>query len=302
MTSTYTITTLLPCSSSETYIGEQGKPPVITPGKLMPDLLFNFENGAYSYFSFKEIKPKKEIAKVAGGLQDGCVQMWYRLNRTAINAVGFTAFMKSVCENWLDLGWEQEVKLLIVSSSQGSKPITDWIMLVESTNALLLGHACALSMNDLHNHIQSHIHPDTMTAATTAKLHLVTNYEKYKCMLKVINDACVRADRLLKAAIHQMMTTSLTASNSTSNCSQVPHTSTNFAGTSTVPANRPTSCSADHCPPLTMGERALLTEHGGCFHCQCFYCDHIAPACTNGFPDKLSYKTLMEADALAAKK
>jgi len=99
------------------YISKQGKPPVITPGKLMPDLLFDFENGAYLYFSFKEVKPEKEVAKVASGLH----------------------------KNWLEPGW---VKLLILGSFQGTKPITDWIILIESTNALLLGHACMLSTND----------------------------------------------------------------------------------------------------------------------------------------------------------
>ena len=58
MTSEFTITTLLPPSSSATYISEQGKLPVITPGKLTPDLLFDFENSTYSYFSFKEVKPE----------------------------------------------------------------------------------------------------------------------------------------------------------------------------------------------------------------------------------------------------
>jgi hypothetical protein len=142
MTSQFTITTLLPCSLSTTYIGKQGKPPVVMPGKLTLNLLFDFENGMYSYFSFKEIKPDKEVAKVTGGLQDGCIQIWYHINRMAINTVGFTMSMKSIHKNWLDPGWEQQVKLLILSSSQGSKPITDWIMLAESTNALLLGHPC----------------------------------------------------------------------------------------------------------------------------------------------------------------
>jgi hypothetical protein len=75
MTSQFTITMLLPCSSSATYIGEQGKPPVITPGKLTPGLQFNFKNGAYSYFAFKEVKPEKEVAKVAGGFQDSLVPL-----------------------------------------------------------------------------------------------------------------------------------------------------------------------------------------------------------------------------------
>jgi hypothetical protein len=58
MTSEFTIMTVLPHSSSVIYIGEQGKPPVITLAKLTPDLLFDFENGTYSYFSFKEVKPE----------------------------------------------------------------------------------------------------------------------------------------------------------------------------------------------------------------------------------------------------
>jgi hypothetical protein len=75
------ITTLLPCTSSTVYLGEQGKPPVVTPGKITPDLLFDFKNGAYSYFSFKDVKPDKEVAKMASGLQDARMQTWYRRRR-----------------------------------------------------------------------------------------------------------------------------------------------------------------------------------------------------------------------------
>jgi hypothetical protein len=299
MTSQFTITTLLPRPSSATYICEQGKPPVITRGKLTPDLLFDFENGTYSYFSFKEVKPEKEVAKVAGGLQDGRVQTWYHLNRAAINAAGFAEFMKSIHENWLEPGWEQEVKLLILSSSQGSKPIANWIMLVKSTNALLPGHTCALSTNNLCNHIQSHIHQDTMTASTTAELHLITDYNKYKRALKVIDDARIRANELLKSAVKQMMTTSLTTASSLSKHSRP--TATNNITTSSQ-QDVTTSCGSDRCPPLTVAERALLTEHSGCFHCRQFYADHFVPACTNGFPEKANYHTLTEADALAARK
>jgi len=197
--------TLLKRNLSATFICEQGKPPVIMPGRLTPDLLFDFENGAYSYFSFKDIKVKKEVSKVAGGLQDGRIQTWYRLNRVAVDAVGFPAFMVHVRKSWLEPGWEQNVKLVILASHQGTTPISDWIMLLKSTNALLNGHVCKLSDKDLRNHIQSHIHPNTMTAATTAKLHLIVSYEKYKCSLKVIDDAQVRADGLLRSAVKQMM-------------------------------------------------------------------------------------------------
>jgi hypothetical protein len=285
------------------YIGKQEKLPVITPGKLTPDLLFDFKNGAYSYFSFKEVKLEKEVSKVASGLQAGRVRTWYRLNCATVDAGGFTQFIKSVHANWLKLGWEQEVTLLILSSSQGLKPIANWIMLVESTNALLLDHPCVLSTNDLCNHIQRHIDPDTMTTSTTAKLHLVTNYEKYKHTIKVVDDAHVCADELLKAAVQQMMQTSLTIANNSAKCahSSCP-TATSSTMTSTTPADYTASCSSNHCPPLTTIEHALLTEYSGCFHCHCFYAGHIAPACTNNFPNKTSYWPLTEADALVAKK
>ena len=292
----YTITTLLPHSSSAMYIGEQGKLPIITPGKLTPDLLFNFKNGAYSYFLFQEVKPEKETAKVAGGLQDGCVQMWYCLNCMAIDTMRFTAFIKLICKNWLDPGWEQEVKLPILGSSQGLKPIDDWIMLVKSTNTLLLGHACTLSTNDLHNHIQSHIHPDMMTTCTTAELYLVTDYKKYKCALKVIDNTHICADELLKATIQQMMFTSLI-----SKCSHNSHSTATSSTAVSTTATDMMLCLSDRCPPLTSVEHALLTEHGGCFHCCQFYCNHIAPACTNSFPDKASYKPLTEANMLSTK-
>jgi hypothetical protein len=63
MNTTAAITTLLPRTSSAAYLGQQGKPPVVTPGKITPDLLFDFENGAYSYFCFKDVKSDKEVTK-----------------------------------------------------------------------------------------------------------------------------------------------------------------------------------------------------------------------------------------------
>jgi len=159
------------------------------PGRLTPDQLFDFKNGAYSYFACKDVRLEKEVSKVAGGLQDAHVQTWYCLNRAAVDAAGFATFMKHVRDSWLSAGWEQEVKLVILASHQGSTPIADWIMLIKSTNALLNRHTCKLSDADLHNHIQSHVYANMMAAVTVAELHLVDSYEKYKHALKVVDDA-----------------------------------------------------------------------------------------------------------------
>jgi hypothetical protein len=56
-----TTLTLLKSSTTAIYSCEQGRPPVVTPGKLTPDLLFDFENGTYAYFSFKNVKLEKEV-------------------------------------------------------------------------------------------------------------------------------------------------------------------------------------------------------------------------------------------------
>ena len=73
MTANATMTTLLKKDSNTVYIGKQGKPPVVTAGKLTPKLLFNFENSAYLYFSYKDLAKNKQVSHVARGLQDGCI-------------------------------------------------------------------------------------------------------------------------------------------------------------------------------------------------------------------------------------
>jgi hypothetical protein len=292
------MTTLLKRNTTAIYSCDQGRPPVITPGKFTPDLLFNFENGAYSYFSFKDIKPEKEVSKVTRGVQDGRVQTWYRLNHVAIDAAGFPAFMKTIRESWLEPGWEH-VKLTILASHQGSTPIADWIMLLESTNALLQNHICKLSDTDLRNHIQSHVHADTMTAATVAKLHLIVEYDKYKQALKVIDDARVRSDELLKAAVKQLMLQSPSSNHRAIMNRTATSSSTSNA---TTAVNTSSTCTPDRVPALTPKERSLLVEHEGCFKCRCFYTTHKSADCPDGFPDKTSYVTLTNADVLAAKK
>jgi hypothetical protein len=78
MTSTAPImTTLLKSKTMSQFIKDTSKPPLITPGDFMLDMLYEFENVCYLYFSFKEISDAKQVAKIVGGLQDGCIQTWY---------------------------------------------------------------------------------------------------------------------------------------------------------------------------------------------------------------------------------
>ena len=66
-----TKTTLLSNETTACYSSENGKPPIITAGELTLDLLADFENGCYAYFSMKDVKDNKlQVGKIAWGLQD----------------------------------------------------------------------------------------------------------------------------------------------------------------------------------------------------------------------------------------
>jgi hypothetical protein len=58
----------------------------------------------------------------------------------------------------------------------GLMPISNWICPIKLTNVLILTMPFELSTAELHNHIQSHLHPDMMELATDADLHLITDY------------------------------------------------------------------------------------------------------------------------------
>ncbi|KIM76347.1 hypothetical protein PILCRDRAFT_12787 [Piloderma croceum F 1598] len=129
-----------------------------------------------------------------------------------------------------------------------------------------------------------------MATTTVAELHLLVTYKKY-------TRSCIHASDLLKAAMRQMMH-QLGANRRPI----VSHgLSSSLATTSTI-VNTPSTCTLDCLPPFTAAERALLVEHEGCFKCLHFYTNHKSADCPNGFPNKLSYAPLTEAQALAMKK
>ncbi|KIM78267.1 hypothetical protein PILCRDRAFT_11260 [Piloderma croceum F 1598] len=138
-----------------------------------------------------------------------------------------------------------------------------------------------------------------MTAAMVAKLHLIVEYDKYKRALKVVDDTRVRSDEFLKAAVKQLMLQS-----PSSNHRAVMNCTATYSSTSnaTTAVNTSSTCTPDRVPALTSKERSLLVEHEGCFKCRRFYTMHKSADCPDGFPDKTSYVTLTNVDALAAKK
>jgi len=94
-----TKTTLLSTKTTAHYLSDNSKPPIVTSGELMPELLANFENGCYAYFSMKDVSDNKQVLKIMWGLQDARVQVWYRADCDTTNKGSFSDFMKAVRAN-----------------------------------------------------------------------------------------------------------------------------------------------------------------------------------------------------------
>ena len=284
---------LLNTKTTARFSVEPGKLPTITPGELTPDLLTDFKNGCYAYFAWKDVPDDKQVMKIAWGLQDARVQIWYRTNCAVVNAAGFAAFMSSVKTRWLPAGWEHSVRCLILSSLQQNLPVADWIHLLESTNAMLASTTSHLSDDLIHAHIETHLNADTQIAAHLAEAHLITNYAAYVCAIKLIDDNRIRQAMLLQDAVTHMYVGN--PSFRRDKTTQTP--ATNTTGSSTLSAT-PANC----LPPLTAFERTLLQNNEGCFKCHVPFAEHLSCDCPMGFPDKSLYKPLTEADIAIAKR
>ena len=250
----------------------------------MPELLADFENGCFAYFAWKDVAEDKQVMKIAWGLQDAHIQVWYRTNRDTVNAASFTTFMTSVRNQWLPTGWEHNVRCLILSWSQQNLPVTDWIRLLESINAVLIATTSHLTSAHLRAHIKTHLHANTQTAAQLAETHLILDYATYIHAIKLIDDARIRQAHLLQEAITRMHVPAM------SSCHDKP-AHTPASSTPTV----------DCLPALTTTERTLLQDNEGCFKCRVPFADHVSHNCPTGFPDKTAYKPLTAADIAIAK-
>ena len=231
--------------------------------------------------------------KIAWGLLDTHVQVWYRGDRDAINTAGFTACMVSVSKHWLPAGWEHNMKCLILSSLQGNSPVADWIRLLESTNAVLVSTTSHLETANFCNHIETHLHPDTQIAAHLAKMHLILDYATYVRAIKLIDNAHIRQAALLQEAVSHMYVPA-----NLSRRDRTPHTAT----TNTSPTTATADNVGNHLPAFTALERTLLQNNEGCFKCQVPFAKHFSCNCPTGFPDKANYKPLTESDIVIVKK
>src|SRR5882762_4565683 len=126
-----------------------------------------------------------------------------------------------------------------------------------------------LNQEQIHVHIETHLHVDTLVASHLTELHIIKTYADFCKALKLVDDTHLHNALLLQEAIVRVMSTN------SANMACCERATRNYTNTTTSPATTTTPC----LPPLTNTECALLTEHLGCFKCHCFFAPHISCDC-----------------------
>ena len=116
--------------------------PVLTLGKVTPEILHRWERACKEYFRVKSVSEKKKVESVLSRLQDFRIADWAEANEGMLRALDFAAFMVKLREEVLEKDWDRKIKLSILASKQGERPFDKWVYLLQTRNALLRGRAC----------------------------------------------------------------------------------------------------------------------------------------------------------------
>ncbi|KAH9946554.1 hypothetical protein B0H21DRAFT_693496 [Amylocystis lapponica] len=103
--------------------------PLLTTGKLTPQVLVNWEHACHQYFKEKDVDEAKKVAKVTGGLQDELIRDWYYNDADRFNGLTWTASVKEMRTRWLPKGWvDRTLTTLLCSRHRDEDPFEDWVI------------------------------------------------------------------------------------------------------------------------------------------------------------------------------
>ena len=106
-------------SYAEVTHARSNKPPVLSAGTVLPEVLCQFENVCCSFFHNKEgLELKDFITRIAGSLHDPLISNWYWTRQVTFDALSFDDFMKELCNKWLVNDWEQDIHHKVLGTKQ----------------------------------------------------------------------------------------------------------------------------------------------------------------------------------------
>jgi hypothetical protein len=233
--------------------------PVLSPGRLMIQVLRQFENACRRYFSMKDIAEDERMGKILYNFESAAVQSWVMANEERLTTITFAAFLIKFKKKFLARLWEEEL-INNQISLQGKEGFLSWANKVRNANTELgiAGSLYHINTADLRRHLVPclsdemkhfyHAQNGIASGSTVGALDAITDLDQWQDRLVLIEQD-LQADHNRWTAIE----TSRKATNVLRDSSI-----TNTASSATrLPA----------LPSLTDEEKRLLAEHTGCFKC-----------------------------------
>ncbi|KIK36858.1 hypothetical protein CY34DRAFT_93677, partial [Suillus luteus UH-Slu-Lm8-n1] len=273
------------------------KPPFLTVGEVTPEALRSWEMGCTQFFMHKDVAENEMVKKVAWGMQDPRIQDWYLVNRKEIDELTFDEYMAEVRRVWLPTGWADTVRRKMLASTQGQRSFMEWAIDVQSQNTILRGTPSHLADANILYHLEAHLNAD-LAADYQAENIVEDDLKTWLDKVRVLDEKRLCYLVRQKDAVDS----TLRAERSRSSADKKTNTTTRVgAKGSTTQSKDTTSKPFTRLPTLTDTERQLLRDNDGCFKCREPFAGHTSSACSKGFPDGASYKTLTASAVLAKK-
>ena len=263
----------MPNAVAELIISSASKPPVLTAGKLSPELLRQFENACRSYFRTKEgLDPAEHVSRIAGGLQDPMVADWYWVGQERFDEMPFDNFMRELRGKWLSKDWEQDIRRRVLGTKQTGS-FWEWTVSIRSLNTLLRNTEHHLSDAALLNQMEANLDPSLAAACDDEKIN-DKDLDSWIDTVKTLDEKITRAAHRQKAFAEEAVArATLKRTGKAAGLSEQGRTYVRQPNTQSMMLNtdntRTTEMRAKgpKLPRITPSERTLLNDFEGCVKC-----------------------------------
>ena len=276
--------------------------PTLTPGKVTPEVLHQWERACKEFFRIKGIAKENQVESVLSRLQDLRTADWVEANEAVLTALAFPDFMERLRGEVLERDWDRKIKLSVLASKQGERPFHEWANGMQTRNALLRGRPHHFNDEALREVLENNM--DTGLELRIRRIALATTVPLREWIETVrVEDEFLAGERKETKEMARKMARKILAEQRTlrgiTNIASGSTRPVGVGGPNNPAAQRPLPTAA--LPKLTPVERMILFDHQGCFKCRQLYVDHKGADCPNGFPAPGSYKPLTTAYAEAVR-
>jgi len=138
-----------------------------------------FEDACIAYFDNKDIDIDKQVHHVLSGLQDDHIHEWLDIKHPHLMTLTFEEFMKEFRTSYLPPNWEEDMCSEVLSLTQGQQTFWNYVVTLQSKNALLAGTPSHLLKEKLCHQLEANMEKRLKAKCHDANTTLVTDFTKW---------------------------------------------------------------------------------------------------------------------------